>query len=101
MFRVLRGQTVEGGNESEGRVWTRKLMAFHQIPGQKKVADRRQKGGEQNANGGLALGEEIAHGIKRKGGGPARPGIAKFEKNRRARDWHHRTHLPGCDAAPP
>src|SRR5207253_10669640 len=99
MFRFLRGQTIERGNESERRLWPWKVMAFHQILRQKKVADRRQNGGEQNANGGFALVEQIAHKIKRKGGVAAREGIAELENNRRPRNRDQRTHLLGRNRA--
>src|SRR5438105_9927727 len=95
MFRFLRGQTIERGNESERRLWPWKVMAFHQILRQEKIADRRQNGREQNANGGFALVEQIAHKIKREGGVAARESIAEFKNDRRPRNRHQRTHLLG------
>src|SRR5438874_12989100 len=99
MFRFLRGQTIERGNESERRLWPWKVMAFHQMLRQKKVADRRQNGGEQNANGGFALVEQIAHKIEREGGIASRQGIAELENNCRPRNGHQRAHLLSRDRA--
>src|SRR5205814_8979101 len=99
MIRLSGGQTIECRNESERRLWSWNMMAFHQILGQEKVADRRQNSGEQNANGGFALVEQIAHKIKRKGGIAPRESIAELKNDRRPRYRHQRTHLLGRDRA--
>ena len=70
-------------------------MAFHQILGQKKVADRRQNSCEQNANGGFALVEQIAHKSEREGGIAAREGIAELKNDRCPRNRYQGADLLG------
>ena len=72
-------------------------MAFHQILGQKKIADRRQNGREQNTNGSFALVEQIAHEVEGKGGVVTCQRIAEFENHRRPRNWYEGAHLLGRD----
>src|SRR2546423_7314684 len=92
---------VKGGNESKRRMRTRKVMAFHQVLGQKKVADRRQNGREQNANGGFALVEQVAPKAKGESGVASRPRIAQLENHRRPRNRYQRADLLGRDRALP
>src|SRR5690349_10068325 len=61
-------------------------MTFHQILRQKKIANGRQNGREQNANGLFALIEEIAYQAECEGGVPSCQRVSEFENHRRPRN---------------